>query len=446
MTPYRAENPERFYLCPGCSSPERASLRGGQVTCSRCRAPCTLPDRNGLPLHDVAPETLAEDPARIQQLRLQGGRPRQVSATLQAVLGGTSILPGREQESLTIWQSLRTRSSQGDVAASEDLSMLTLLIDQAQLATEGTDLGQALSESAFDAVVLPRHKQEQLGHLARRAIGRGDRAAAQRYLGWMIRGAPDLETDSELRVSTAALATLDRDGRRVLALIGPTRNVIPIAESLDPVASVLRANAHELLGDLETAAGTLRALADPRDLARVSARYPALQLCAQACQVYDSAVSQESAKRAAASANDTGFGPVLGIVLGGIGLLCLGVGVFTAASDAPTEAIFPLALGVPLTLLGGLALRAARRKARRAAWLRVHGLSLPAHVTGADATGAATGETPVYRFTVEVAGPEGPYTAAFLKLIPEHEVAALIGRTVRVRAAPENLTEIIVEE
>ena len=43
-------------------------------------------------------------------------------------------------------------------------------------------LCEALSESACDAAVLPRQKQEQLGRLVRAAWARGDRARAQQYL------------------------------------------------------------------------------------------------------------------------------------------------------------------------------------------------------------------------------------------------------------------------
>jgi hypothetical protein len=447
MTPYRAANPDRLYVCPRCNSPDRAPLQGGKVTCSRCHAPHTLPDRTALPANPGALDIPPDDPARIQQLREQDGRPRQLPATLLAVLGAPSILPGREQESLAIWQSLRSRSSQGDVAASEDMSMLTLLILQSRVTKDSPDLADALSESAFDAAVLPRHKQEQLGVLLRAAVARGDRAGAQRYLAWMIPRAPDLETDSELRVSAAMLATLDRDARRVLALIGPRKNAIPIDDSLDDLASVLRANAFELLGDRERAADTLRELQSSQDLVRVSARYPALQLCAQAGKAYTATTTEESVERVAASVNSTSFaGGGVGILFVVLGLVCLGVGVAYTQSDTPLEAIIPFVVGALFTVGGAMGFVHTRNKAKRAVWLRRNGLSLAARILGADKTGMEVGDTPVYSFVVEVAGPEGSYQASFSKLVPEHKVPAMLGTEVRVYADPDNLREIIVDE
>jgi hypothetical protein len=447
MTPYRAATPDRLYVCPRCSAPDRAPLQGGEVTCSRCHSPHTLPDRTALPANPGALDMPPDDPARIQQLRAQDGRPRQVPATLLAVLGAPSILPGREQESVAIWQSLRTRSAQGDVTASEDLSMLTLLMVQSPVAKDSPDLADALSESAFDAAVLPRHKQEQLGVLLRAAVARGDRTGAQRYLSWMTPGAPDLETDSELRVSAAMLATLDRDGRRVLALLGPRKSAIPIDDSLDDLASVLRANAFELLGDRERAADTLRELQSSQDLARVSARYAALQLCAQAGQAYTASTTEESVKRVAANVNSTSFaGGGLGIVFAVLGLGCLGVGVAMTQSDSPFEAIISFATGALFTVGGTMGFVHARKKAKRAVWLRRNGLSLTARILGADKTGMEVGDTPVYSFVVEVAGPEGSYQASFSKLVPEHKVPVMLGTEVRVYADPDNLREIIVDE
>ena len=126
-----------------------------------------------------------------------------------------------------------------------------------------------------------------------------DRAAAQRYLSWMISGAPDLETDSELRVSAAVLATLDRDGHRTLSLLGAQKDVIPIADSLDALASVFRANAYELIGDPASAGRILRELPDAHALTLVCSRFPALRLCARSAEAYGTAMTQESAKRAA---------------------------------------------------------------------------------------------------------------------------------------------------
>ena len=97
---------------------ERAPLQGGQVACSLPRpARVAGPDATR---RAAAGGDTPRRPARVHYLRAQDAHPRQVPPTLQAVLGGMNVQPGREQEALAIWQSLRARSQQGDVSASED--------------------------------------------------------------------------------------------------------------------------------------------------------------------------------------------------------------------------------------------------------------------------------------------------------------------------------------
>jgi hypothetical protein len=79
---------------------------------------------------------------------------------------------------------------------------------------------------------------------------------------------------------------------------------------------------------------------------------------------------------------------------------------------------------------------------RRAQWLHDTGVPLTARIVKADLTGTWINRLPEYRFTCEVAGPSGPYPASFTRVLPEHEVTALLGSEVRVRANPEKLEEI----
>src|SRR5690606_5881033 len=132
------------------------------------------------------------------------------------------------QEAWAIWQNLRARARGGDVAASEDLATLTMLLANERSAPEQAAELRRLTEEALEAVALPRHRQEQLGRLVRLAVKGGDRDEAHRRLGAMIVDAPDLESDSEHRVSAAAVATLEGDAGTVLALLGRRRADVPI--------------------------------------------------------------------------------------------------------------------------------------------------------------------------------------------------------------------------
>jgi hypothetical protein len=365
-----------------------------------------------------------------------------------AVLGGPGILPGREQEAMLVWQNLRARAAQGDVGASEDLAALTLLLAQHPSLDDRLDMLIALRESAYDAAVLPRHKQEQLGALARAWVIGGDRARAHLYLSWMVSNAPEIEMDSELRLSSAMVATLERDPQRVLAWLGPRKDAIPIVDWMDPMASVLRANAYESMGDMASAKAALDELPSRMVLRAMRKAFPGLDLCPRSAGEWTRALDQAGAQRAAASAGRlTG---AIGWTLAGIGLVELVVAAFSAVAvesdpwNGGTQV--NAGIGVVLLAVGLLGARAARAQARHAAWLRLHGVALTARIVDAQTTGTTINDVPVFRFVLQVAGPQGPYPASFEKLVPSHEVAALLGAEVRVRANPAKLEEVILEE
>jgi hypothetical protein len=421
---------DRLYVCPGCDAPEHAPVVGGLVACSRCGTPCTLPNRGTLPTNLLAAYTPPEDAARLRHLRAQDGRRRPVSPTLQRIVG-TNVQPGHERDALALWQVLRLRSHR--VADSEDLAALTLML--VQTPATPPELCEALLETACDAVVLHKHRQEMLGPLSRMAAGRGDRARAEEYLGWMVPGAADLDTDSERRVSLATLATLDGSGQKVLALLGARKGAVPIADALAPVATVLRANAHELLGDTAAAAQVLRELPDPHLLTDVSASFPALLLCASTGPAYAAAVTKEAARRAAVRSGRLDV--ALTLVLAA--LVQFGLAW-------PHGRLLAITGGVCLGLGALLALH-ARARSKRAAWLRAHGVRLRARIVEGSPTGAHRDGIPVYEFALDVAGPRGTYRAMFEQLTPEHEVGAMLGdREMWVRANPSNLIEIIPED
>ena len=278
------------------------------------------------------------------------------------------------------------------------------------------------------------------------AIGAGDRGSALRYLSWLAPNVPEIDADSEFRVSLAALATFERDPQRVLVLLGSQKDAVPIVDSMDDLASVLRANAYEMMGDLPHATQILQELETPRMLGLVRERFPSLAICAQSGSVYEAAAAQRSVQAAAAAG---ALGTVFGAVLGFAGLVALLAGaVPLVLSGGGFEAggFVTSALGAVLLVAGILVVVAARNRGRHAAWLRTNGLSLQGRIVNAERTGTDINDVPVYRFIVQVAGPHGPYAATFDKLAPEHQVAVAMGRDVRVRANPGNLREIILED
>jgi hypothetical protein len=99
--------------------------------------------------------------------------------------------------------------------------------------------------------------------------------------------------------------------------------------------------------------------------------------------------------------------------------------------------------GVGLVLLV-IGVRSGLR-ALRARRIRATGIPLTARVMGVELTGTRYNHVPVYRLTLEVNGPCGRYTANMDKLVPEHEVGALIGAELRVRANAHRLEEVTEE-
>jgi hypothetical protein len=393
----------------------------------------------------TAEHALAKDgPSRLQRLRMQVGRKSEVPATLTALLGGSRVRVGREREAMAIWESLRRRAQSGDAAASEDLSILTALLTEMASVREQPLLHRALFESVLDAAVLPRHRQEQLGRLCRLMASRGDRDDARRLLASMDTQADELEADSEYRVTAAVVATVDGDGERVLGLLGAQGATTPIADGVAPLALVLRANAYELAGNAPVAAQLLSGLPDAHALEIARLRYPSLRLCAQSGDAFLQRAALRAARRAATRAGGAMF--VIGAILGTIGGIEAVVAIGALLTGGGWGAVVNLAIGGVLLALGVAIASRARRRGRRAAWLRIHGIPLSARVVEARPTGTTVNDVPLYRFALTVDGPDGPYPAAFKRLVREHEVAALLGEEVRVRADPNALSDVILED
>ncbi len=389
----------------------------------------------------------ANDAQRLAELRVQDGRPKLMTPSLRALLGGDDIQPGRAQEALVIWQSLRGRAAGGDVAASEDMGLLMLKLANHPRTGDDTELILALTESSLDAAVLPRHRQEHLSRLCRRAVIAGDAARALSVLGEMDPAPQDLESDSEYRIAATLVALLTRDPARALALLGSQKDAIPIDDSCDSLASVLRAHAHELMGDVNTAARVLRELPDQGLVQAVRAAYPALALCEQSSTIYLATLAAEGAARARRNASSFKRGLGLAIALLGLflGIAGYAMAVLVDEQDADSVGYGFVGLG-GLVLLAALALLvSAYRSGRRAEWLRLNGKRLRAMFAAAEPTGTLINRVRVYVLTLQVQGEQGPYTVTLQRPLLEHELSQLVGSSVFVRVHPADGSELVLE-
>jgi hypothetical protein len=95
--------------------------------------------------------------------------------------------------------------------------------------------------------------------LATAAAKDGDLHAAEQWLAPCDPFASDIEADSAYRQARAYLDTVRHDYRAVIEILGGRDDEIPIIDARDAVCAVLRANAHERLGDTQAAVAALRA-------------------------------------------------------------------------------------------------------------------------------------------------------------------------------------------
>lgn len=404
------------------------------MACAHCGHVITLPTRPW-PTR-TSPTTPANDPATLAQLRTQDGHPRQVSAGLGALLGGQNIQSGREAEALQVWGSLRHRAAEGDAAASEDLATLTLLLVQLPAYRENGTLVCALLESALDASVLDRHRQEHRGMLCRRAVANGDRHTALLHLVSMAPASQILEMDSQYRVSLAALMTLQGQYREIPFVLGSKKDEIPIADHLDVLASVFRANAFDKAGDTARAVAALNELPASRMLREVTTGFPLLNLCANTSTTYLIASTKKASKQAVLEASRLlGVFVFIGTTMSII--LCVAavmgdhiVKWAAAAASLCTVALFMLLL----------------RKIRRVKSAFEHGIPLTARVTAAKETGPTVNNIPYFQLTLVVDGPTAPYEATISRLMHPHVAASLIGTVLTVRANRNKLTEVYLDQ
>jgi hypothetical protein len=448
----------RWFLCTACHNPSRGPLQGGSGACEQCRAPNALRDRSWITTHQKAPSQEMNAPARIQALRVQDGRPTQVPPGVQALLGGTSVMPGRQQEAIIGFQMIRQRAASQDIGAGEELTILTQVLVQDRSIGDRPNFEQALAESALDAVVLPRHRQTLLGRLCRSAVRGGRLEEGKAWLWMMDACAQDLESDSEYRLGAAFVATAERNAQHVVFLVGSRKDEIPIHDSMDPMASVLRANAFEMLGNVQQASNVLASeLADAHRSFQAIAQFnAALNLCPVSGAAFRAQAAQAGAMRVQAQS-----GGSAGTILRWTGLGVAGMGVFvtlillvTSAGAGGGFALLSMMAGAVPTLLVtgavGVGLyfwgKKMEEAAKRAAYIRMHGTEATAVVQNATHTGLRVNHVPQMMLHLLVRPPNGPPFAATTKLlIPDHQIGQMMGKELPVRFDPQNPTEVVLE-
>lgn len=233
------------------------------------------------------------------------------------------------------------------------------------------------------------------------------------------------------------------DGKSVLSLLGKSGGQIPLHDAHRDLATVLRANAHELSGDVIAAAEVLKELPHPSSLAKVREPYSALGLCSRSSELYGALVAQVQAAKPAGL--DGLFYLGVGLTLGGVALL--GVVLFSdSANRAISDILFPTIAGLLFLVLGPVMTLAGLDNARQEVYVRKHGIPRTARVRHIKDTGSRIGPVPVYLLTLEVAGETGPYEAHLRKSLTLPEANVMVGTQLHIVAHPEKPTVILLDQ
>jgi hypothetical protein len=464
----------RLLLCKACGAPLQVSDAGGQVPCQYCRSTNQVGRKaRAVPL--APPSLNLDENQRLDQLRAQDGRPLTPPPSLLPLLQGTGLSPAKLEEAFHYFNGSRQEiETTGNPEAQERLFFLCILLNNF-LAGQGQHARRrALLETSLEVLTLPRHVQVVRCWLATSAAVEGDMGSAHQWLQPCDPRPLDLMADSAFRTAWAWVYTVEGNFPGVHQVLGATDDLYPVADAWDPVATLLRAHAHESMGNLPLAVQLLRGRmgADTRisrkAMERTRSLYPNVPLCPQSWPLAFADHRRAAARRSGQGVGGTvglifmivGIGSgVLGCLVGGIptiiAMVAAGVGAGAGAGGAGGALG---GLGGGLLGLGITALSTApfviiftglgwwmRKRALDAAYLQEHGLEVEGRVLDIAATGMRVNDVPMMRVTVEVRHPQmAPYQTTFDQL--RSSLGGLtVGEVVPLRVHPEDPRRVVLE-
>ena len=284
MTTFDAD--VRILACSNCGAPlPPVGPEGGSAQCGFCRQSSYVGVRDDGSVSTGAPVDEAQRMASLWRQVDVGFmvHPEVTQLGEHGALTDASFEAARRQ-----WEQIRAIA--GDPvqapAVGDDLMWLTTLL-AGFWAQRGDRLRvRALWESTLDASHGPRQRQFCRGSLCRLSVNDGDLDAAAKWLRPCDPQASDLCSDSTYRLSYAFLTSAQGQHQNALQALGQTADELPWFFSVRILATVVRANAIERLGDVTRAADQLRQLAaaNPDAAATVPAMRRAnvgLDLCPQ---------------------------------------------------------------------------------------------------------------------------------------------------------------------
>jgi hypothetical protein len=456
----------RVLLCEHCGAPFDALPAGGSVQCRYCNAYSAIGQRDERPVFAALPaQAPLPEPERLIRLRAQDGRPMLPPGSLLPLMPNGHLEAWKVAEAVSVWQNTRRElRTSSDFDAAERLLFLTIVLSQYFFEQGDRERQRALFESALEVFSLPRHRQMMLGYLSRCACRAGDLDAAQRWLTQCDARSDDLAMDSAYRFSWAFIDTARSNFPGVIAALGQQFDEIPIQDALDGSACALRANALEKLGNLPGATQELRTGFARSPMLRAAIEkfievHPSFALCPHSLQQARAGHTHVAASVAAERAGGGRVFAWVFLIVGGLELTVaavlgaielaplLGFELFGGAptSNDPLPFISLLLGGMGLLFFGvGLFAFLVGRNARR---LRTSGIRAQARVLAVLPTSMSVNDMPLVKLQVSIELPgQAPYTAESKMVIHGALlVRAIPGASVPVRVDPKKPNKFILE-
>lgn len=437
-------------MCNSCGATMEVPVTGGEQSCPKCDHTEDIPPRPAYTSLAEERSSSVPESERLARLRAQDGKPLLPPKSIASLLGHGGIIPEwKIDEAISVFLSAKKNvQATGDFGAAEQVRFLELALSNYFHKKGEKERRRALVESALEALTIPRLKQMMLCTLSRSAAMEGDNSSAVRWLEPCDPSSDDLEADSAYRLSKAMLSTARRDWSAVLQVLGKKHNDIPIADFMDGLAVVLRANAIERLGNVEGAVSELEvymgegAASGRAAIKSIIEAMEQWNVCELSYVKAQDKYSQKAAQKAAAIAGG-GIGGVF-FTLGSALLLGGLVGVFFLFTDLGPGGL--AVMGIPGFIFFVLGLL-GKRKEKKAAFIRLHGIQGTATLVSATPTGMRVNRIPQYAFTmtIQVEGRE-PYEAVTKLLVSPQSTAMLTpGFTIPARVHPEDPKEFILE-
>lgn len=430
---------ERWLPCDGCGAPLSAPIEGGRVPCPQCGGTLNAPPR---PDTRVPPSPSADELGRRTRLRAQDGQPLVPPPGYEQLVSGSTVPAHKLAEARMLWTATRTQlvATPADFAAAERLVWLTLMLRNTL--TEQRAI-RALVEGALEVLMLPRHRQLMLGFLSRDAVKEGDLSSGRDWLGRCDPASEDLSADSTYRISYGLLETAQGDYTKVLEILGASEEEVPIHDSMDPIAVVLRANAWERLGRVDSAKAELTKFMGRGGQASaveavIGSMPPTFHLCAQSIGVARAEVRQAVGKRAASQAGGA-MGWLVALLGGGLPLVVL-VSML-ASEEFEWPALFMLLF--PL-IFGSMGMRMIR-SAKRTKEIAREGLHGRGRIVAVRPTGTRINDVPLMKIDVQVTVNGHPPVMASTKRLIGDGGGHLVGGEVPVIWHPKYPAEVVLD-